>query len=102
VTTYILADNMRDAALYASVKGMKRGEWKWPARSETLLGSKPTKVVTLPSYANRKDHHAITAVVRRQVRASREVKHVNVTQAQFDAMRASVDGAADEGVVLNG
>jgi hypothetical protein len=104
VTTIILSDTMRDAATYARAKGMKRGQWVWPARAVTIEGVTPTLVVTLPSYAARRDHHAIDAVIRRAVRRSRECKHVNVSKARFDAIReiaSRVDGAADEGVILD-
>jgi hypothetical protein len=108
MTTIILADTMRDAATYANATGMKRGAWIFPARGETISGVVPKTVVTLPSYAHRRDRHNVTAILRRQVRKGRAVEHVNVSQARFDAMRESTalagffDGAADEGVVLDG
>lgn len=107
MTTIILADAMKDAAVYAKATGLRRGEWTFAARASTIAGSTPKAVVTLPSYAKRRDHHAITATVRRIVRKSRQCEHVNVSQARFDAMQervaqiAFLDGAADEGVVLD-
>lgn len=106
MTTIILADTMKDAALYARASGLRRGEWTWPARAHTIDGTRPKTVVTLPSFAARRDFHAITATVRRQVRKSRDVKHVNVSEARFEAMREAdalagfFDGAEDEGVIL--
>lgn len=108
MTTIILADTMKHAAVYAQAKRMRRGEWVFPARATTIEGVVPASVVTLPSYATRRDRHAVTAVVRRQSRKNPACKHVNVSQARFDAMAERValasfiDGAADEGVVLNG
>lgn len=107
MTTIILADTMKDAAVYAQATGMRRGEWTYAAKAETIDGSVPKTVVTLPSYAKRRDHHAITATVRRIIRKSRQCEHVNVSQARFNAMQeriaqiAFLDGAADEGVVLD-
>lgn len=102
----ILADTMREAASFAKATGLRRSEWAYPSTFRTIDGIPMTNVVELPSYAGRRDRHAINAVVLRGMRRSPGSTRTVVSQARFDAMIESnaladffADASRDEGVV---
>lgn len=61
----ILAENPQDANAYAKAQGIRRGTYRYAVRASSIAGLRVAEIHELPSFANRRDKHAINAELRR-------------------------------------
>lgn len=70
--TLVLAGSYREAAAYARGVGLRH--YRYASAAADVANFAAQRVVELPGYTNRRDHHSIDALVKRLVK--RGVEHV--------------------------
>jgi hypothetical protein len=70
--TLVLSGSYREAAAYARGVGLRH--YRYASAAADVANFAAQRVVELPGYANRRDHHSIDALVKRLVK--RGVEHI--------------------------
>lgn len=62
--TIVLAENHNEANRYAKRAKLRKGQWRFPVSASALRGLRVAEIHELPSFAGRRDRHAILAELR--------------------------------------
>jgi hypothetical protein len=92
----ILAQRRKDAVALANLLGLRSRDYSFPYQASTIDGLALRRVIIHPSFAERRDKHAIMAVVRRGTRKSPKSKIIRVTPALLERLARSACSAAEE------